>query len=180
MSQRQPDRLVSTAPQQPSQDASPAQLEPTVAIKTPHSRKNPAVKTRVITQYAQGKDKTSIAKELGITRNTVRAILKESDVDLHLSTGTHLCVALIPKSVQAIEKSLDKGDGSLGIRLLEGLGVLGEGRSTGKQPVQIELSQAIGIMFKQAQPVGEEPAIEVKNEIGSVSPAGSGPEVQRK
>lgn len=93
--------------------------------KVKHSRKAPAIKTAVILKRASGQAKSHIARDLGITHNTVNAILEESDIERHLSTGQQLCVGLIPKGAQAIEKAFDRGDGALAVRMFEGLGILG-------------------------------------------------------
>jgi len=108
-----------------------------------------------------GTSKAKIAKELGIAVNTVTNVLELNDFDRQLTDGKALCAPLIPKAVSALDKQLSKGDGELGRKFLNDMGVIGERALGGKQPVQIELSQAIGIMFKQTQPVSGEPAIEV-------------------
>ena len=146
-------------------DTLPAQPQAIPAIKPRKWRVSPAIRTAVVLGRAEGKPISHIAKQLGIANNTTREIIKDSNIDQQLALGHVGCAMLIPKATQAIEKSLDRGDGSLGIRLLEGLGVLGENARKGPQPEQFHLSQAINIMFKQQSPQTQadttQPVIEV-------------------
>jgi|SRR5579859_133176 len=110
---------MSSAVQQPSQNADSSALQPTRAIKSAKSRKAPAIKTAVILSRVEGKPWSHIAKDLGIAVNTAKAIVEESDVDRQLSTAHALSTTLLPKAIQAVEKTLDKGDGILGLNFLK-------------------------------------------------------------
>lgn len=64
------------------------------------SRKPTAVKTAVIAKTVAGKTKTQIAKELGVTRNTVRRILNESEIDQILGEGKSAIMQLVPHAAK--------------------------------------------------------------------------------
>jgi transposase-like protein len=102
-----------------TQNSQPSDSQAIPALKRPRSRKSPAIKTAVIAKYAQGQDKTSIANELGITRNTVRAIVNETDVDRHLSANQTVSLELIPRAIQVAHDRLAKGSENMAIHVLE-------------------------------------------------------------
>jgi hypothetical protein len=91
---------------------------PSRAAKISRSRKNPAIKTQVIAKYSQGQDKTSIAKDLKITRNTVRAIVNESDLDRHLSANQSVSLDLIPSAIKVAHDRLEKGSEAMSMYVL--------------------------------------------------------------
>lgn len=99
-----------------------AQLQPISVtippLKQRKSRKAPAIKTSVIVQRAQGKAKSHIARDLGITHNTVNRILEESDIERQLSSGELAAFQLMHKSLNVLDKRLDKESESAATYLL--------------------------------------------------------------
>ena len=90
-----------------------------VVRKKGRSRKSPALKTAVIIKRSQGRDKTSISKELGIARNTVSRILEESDVDLHITAGQQASLGLIPAAIRVAEHRLALNSENMAVKVLE-------------------------------------------------------------
>ena len=74
------------------------------------SRKPPAVKAAVIAKYVEGKQKASIARELGVDRETVTRILNEPDIRDAVDASRRRVLELLPKAESAVEMQLDKGD----------------------------------------------------------------------
>ena len=139
---------MSTVVQPIVTDAQPTHLQPRTAAKPKKSNKAPAVKAAVLVSRANGTDKRKIARELGIARQTVESIISEANLDQQLASGRITCATLIPEAVSAIGVSLKKGDGELGRKFLNDMGVIGRD-SQGKPPLEaVHLSQAINIMFK--------------------------------
>lgn len=99
------------------QNSLPAQ--PIPAPKQRRSNKPPALKAAVLIQRANGTTKTQIAKDLEISRGTVDVIIEEANLDEQLSTAQVLSATLLPKAVEAVEKTLVKGDGVLGLNFLK-------------------------------------------------------------
>ena len=114
----------------------------------------------IIARRANGQRITQIAKDLQISRTTVYKVLAESKVDEDMKSFRPRAIELIPKAFCAIEKTLDKGDGELGRKFLNDMGVIGEGVQGVGRPEALHLSQAINIMFK-AKDLTQQPAIEV-------------------
>lgn len=141
---------MSATPQQPSQDAIQATSQPRRAYKPLRSRKAPAIQSAILAKRAVGTSKRQIAKQMQISPNTVTSVLELNNFDAQLTEGRALCSVLIPESVRVVKHRLAQNSETAAFRVLEGLGVLGDKAIGSKQPVQIELSQAIGIMFKQA------------------------------
>jgi len=127
--------------------AIPALIQP---VKRRKSIKAPMVKAAVISKRTQGHNISSIAKDLGITRNTTRTILAEANFDQEIEAGRISCVKLIGKGAQAIEKAFDRGDGALAVRMFEGLGILGNSTKTGNKAMQadLHLQQAINVLIQ--------------------------------
>lgn len=70
------------------------------------SKKPTAVKNAVIALTVQGNSKTSISNELGITQNTVRRILKESEIEDILGQGRSALYEMIPEAVDRYAKKV--------------------------------------------------------------------------
>ncbi len=108
------------------------------------SLKAPAVKAAVALKRGEGKSKAQIAREMKIDRETVTRILSEPEISEAIEASRSRCVAMLPKAERAVERQLEKGDGDLGLRLLEKSGVL-----AGPQPprnsmtVDVHLYQAL-------------------------------------
>jgi hypothetical protein len=150
---------VSTSPDTLQSDSKPT-FPPDRAVKPRKIRNAPGIKTSIIQQRLSGKSKRSIANELKIGRNTVTKVLQDSNVEQALNAGLLSCAPLIPKAVQALEKTLDRGDGALGLKFLNDIGVLGD-RKGNAAPESLHLTQAVSIMFK-TKDLPQQPTIEVK------------------
>jgi hypothetical protein len=112
----------------PSQNATTELLEPVLAAQVNprlgKSIKPPMVQAAVIAKYSNGESKTQIANDLGMGRNTVTAILSQSEIEQYVLEGRSKVVSLIPKAIRAVENRLDKNDGSVAIGVLRGTQVL--------------------------------------------------------
>jgi hypothetical protein len=125
------------------------------------SHKSPSIKAAVVARRVQGESKSKIARDLRISRNTVTGILEGSDIEQFLEAGRDQCARLNPKAVRAVEKTLDKGDGALGLRFLEGVGVLGpesSRRPAGMFP-DVALMQSINVLLGNPSPTGTTDAL---------------------
>src|SRR6202035_4756441 len=85
-----------------------APSQPITAIKARLSMKPPAVKAAIIAKRANGEDTTKIAKDLGITRNTTRKIIAESNIDRLIESAEVGAAHLIHKSINVLDQRLDK------------------------------------------------------------------------
>jgi hypothetical protein len=94
------------------------------------SRKPQAVKNAVLSRYVAGSSKAQIARDLNISEPTVYRILGESEIRQIVEEGHSRAVQLIPKALDAVEGRLDRGDGRIGISVLNGTGVLKPGNVT--------------------------------------------------
>jgi hypothetical protein len=88
------------------------------------STKSPAVKAAVMVKFAEGRSRAQIARELRIDRETVTRILSEPEIEEAIEQARARCIALLPDAVRAVKSQLRKGDGDLGLRFLEKMGVL--------------------------------------------------------
>ena len=91
------------------------------------SKKPQAVKNAVLSRYVAGSSKAQIARDLSISEPTVYRILDESEIRQFIEEGHSRAVQLIPKALDAVEGRLDRGDGRIGISVLNGTGVLKPG-----------------------------------------------------
>ena len=139
--------------------------QPVHSVRPPRrSNKPPAIKSSVIIQRAQGKAKSHIARDLGITHNTVNAILEESDIERQLTCGVQLTAGLIPQAIGVIKKRLDLGSENAAIKVLEAtIWPLDKGQS-GAQMLSAGLSVTINNLLGTVQPVKQIEAIDVKPE----------------
>ena len=89
------------------------------------------VKTAVVAKALAGECNAKIARDLGMTRNTVRVILDESQLTEIVNRGKSDITQLIPKSVKAIDGALSKKspDTFVARWLLEKTGVAVEQKS---------------------------------------------------
>lgn len=125
------------------------------------SRKAPSVKAAVITRRVNGESKLEIAKDLGITRNTVTTILEESNVEQYLNEHRANAIELIPLAHNAVKTKLIKGDGNLGRQILVDMAVIGpEAQST--KPVTSQMAA----IFNQCQVlIQQSPAEDTSNQV---------------
>jgi hypothetical protein len=114
------------------------------------SRKPPAVKAAVIARFAEGKPRVAIAQELNVDRETVTRILNEPGIKEAVASSRARVLALLPKAERAVEQQLEKGDGDLGLRLLEKSGVLtGESTLPGQEAMPSVFSRC-QVLIQQA------------------------------
>jgi hypothetical protein len=96
-----------------------------MALTKQHRRRD-KLREQVLELREQGKTFDEICVELKTTIRTVRHVLHAPEAERERQRRAHeRALFLAPKAVRAIEKQLDCGDGTLGLRLLEGLGVVG-------------------------------------------------------
>ena len=91
------------------------------------SNKPQAVKNAVLSRYVAGSSKAAIARDLNLAEATVYRILDECEIRQIVEEGHSRAVQLIPKALDAVEGRLDRGDGQIGISVLNGTGVLRSG-----------------------------------------------------
>lgn len=91
---------------------------------TKRSIKPQVVKAAVLVKTLAGQTKTQIANDLGMTRNTVRAILLESEFERITEQTRSDVQRLLPKGILHIERELDNDKPGAGFRLLEDVGIL--------------------------------------------------------
>ena len=106
--------------------------------KTGKSIKPRAMQTAVIAKSVSGESNRQIAKDLDISRNTVARILNEAELGHLVAAGKSRIFGLIDKSVDALERALDKGDVGEAKMILRSVGVL---------PKEEEAGGAGGITF---------------------------------
>jgi hypothetical protein len=93
---------------------------------TKYRRRRDQLREQVLELREQGKSFDQISAELKTTIRTVRHVLYAPEAERERQRRAHeRALFLVPKAVRAIEQQLDDGDGALGLRLLEGLGVVG-------------------------------------------------------
>jgi hypothetical protein len=119
------------------------------AYKPKKSLKSPSVQARVLQKRANGASKAQIARELGIAVNTTTSILELNDFDRTLQSEQAESLKLIPLARKAVLARLNKDDGAIGIKVLENT-IWPINQKQSGAPT-IELSNAVNIMFKQAQ-----------------------------
>lgn len=88
------------------------------------STKSQVTKTAVLAKAVLGESKSQIAEDLGITRDTVRRILDESELATLVAEGKTGVYQLIGKSIKAFEHALDKHKTAEATVILRATGVL--------------------------------------------------------
>jgi hypothetical protein len=83
------------------------------------SRKPPAIKTAVISRRSQGITKRQIAREVGISANTVNCILEESHLDAIMADQAQESAKLIPEALRVARVRLSKDSENMAIKVLE-------------------------------------------------------------
>ena len=71
--------------------------------------KPPIVQAAVIAKHILGESKTQIAEDLGMGRNTVTAILADTELNRLVSEGKSDIYRMIPEAVAGIRKAIKKG-----------------------------------------------------------------------
>ena len=87
--------------------SAPASQQQQTARK-PRSTKPAVIKAAVLVRRVSGQSKSQIAKDLDITRNCVKSIIEEGDIDQLVERGVISCKQLIAKAVDVIDYRLDK------------------------------------------------------------------------
>jgi hypothetical protein len=90
------------------------------------SRKPQVLKTATVAKALAGESNAKIARDLGMNRNTVAAILEESELSHLVESAKSTLYGLLPKSVQNIDRALSakKPDVDTAKWLLERTGVV--------------------------------------------------------
>ena len=152
-----------------AQSTDSPQLGTVPAYKKPYpprrSRKPPALKQEVIVRRIAKQNKSQISRELGISKNTVTAILEESNTDRLIESGRLQVCELIPESIRVVKYRLEKNSEIAAFKVLEGIGVLGKDSKPSKLP-DTGLTIAINnLMQVQANtPVKQDSAIDVTSD----------------
>jgi hypothetical protein len=93
---------------------------------TKHRRRRDQLREQVLELREQGKSFDQICTELHTTIRTVRHALHTPEAERERVRRAHeRALFLAPKALGAIERQLEEGNGALGVRLLEDLGVVG-------------------------------------------------------
>jgi hypothetical protein len=93
---------------------------------TKYRRRRDQLREQVLELREQGRTFDEICLALHTTTRTVRHILHAPDAERERQRRAHeRALFLTPKALGAIERQLDEGNGALGLRLLEDLGVVG-------------------------------------------------------
>jgi Helix-turn-helix domain of resolvase len=138
------------------------------------SRKPQIVKNAVLSRYVAGTSKAQIARDLNISEPTVYRILDESEIRQFIEEGHSRAVQLIPKALDAVEGRLDRGDGRIGISVLNGTGVLKAG---GNITVNLQNNGAMAwIAIKQQEELDSRSENDSEDESGSNLTRGASPE----
>jgi transposase-like protein len=106
--------------QEASQNAQQAHLQGIPARKPRRSTKPPHVKAQVIAKrYVENKQIAEIARDTGMSRPTVYAILDEANLDGQIETGRKLSAGLIPQAIKVAEIRLAANSENMAIKVLE-------------------------------------------------------------
>lgn len=86
-----------------------------------------SVQTAIAAKRISGASKRQIARDLGIAVNTVTNIVELNNIDTAIEQYRRDAVALAPLAITAVRTDLEiPGNGMLGLRVLESVGVLGD------------------------------------------------------
>jgi hypothetical protein len=105
---------------------------------TKHRRRRDQLREQVLELREQGKSFDQICAELHTTIRTVRHVLYAPEAERERQRRAHeRALFLVPKALGAIERQLDEGNGVLGLRLMEDLGVVG------REAIQVHVNAEI-------------------------------------
>lgn len=123
-----------------------------------HSIKAPSIKTAVISRRSQGQSKAQIAREIGISANTVNCIVEESGLDAILQDQGLQSAKLIPEALRVASVRLAKDSETMAIKVLENtIWPLQEKQSGQRMTGDTVLNQTLNVLLRgDPQPV--EPA----------------------
>ena len=103
------------------------------------TNKPASVKAAIVSRRTIGDSKNKIAKDLEISRPTVDRILEECNFDQLVENGRIRVHQMIPKACDAVESALDEKNGSIGVRVLQGVGVLNAERDSSGTTVNVQV-----------------------------------------
>ena len=93
---------------------------------TKYRRRRDQLRDQILELREQGKTFGQICVELKTTIRTVRHALYTPEAERERQRRAHeKALSIVPKALGAIERELDEGNGTLGLRLLEDLGIVG-------------------------------------------------------
>jgi hypothetical protein len=130
-----------TDPQDTSMPPVPTGATPTSFPRSKHSTKPAVVKAAVIIRAAAGRSKKRIAKDLGLSRNTVSSILNEAEVSTVIEQGKSDVLRMVPKATEVFNHALDQNNTRVATSVLTVVGVLkaDSDRETGRITLNITL-----------------------------------------
>lgn len=94
-------------------------LEEKKSVTPRRSNKAPSVKASVIAKRVQGQSIAAIARDVGISRPTVYAILDETDIDRMMKDGRLGVMQQVPEALDTLKVRLEKRSESAAIWLLD-------------------------------------------------------------
>jgi len=114
-------RRIARIPATPStdRDLSTKRAKPRKPAKT---RQSAATQALILTRAASGQSKREIAREMNLDRGTVANVLSQPEIEQAIEQFRARLIALFSKAAQAVEQSLDAGDGRLGLMLAKEMG----------------------------------------------------------
>lgn len=130
---------IATATDSASGITAPVQAKPNLAnSQAPRSNKGretpQVVKTKVLAAHLNGESNSQIARDLDLSRPTVRKIIDQSEVaSVVKEYQDRVVTELVPKAFTAVESDLDKKNGRIGLGVLNGTKVLNPGPAVGTQ-----------------------------------------------
>lgn len=124
--------------------------EPAVS-KPDRTLKAPAIQHAVANLRLLGHSLREIAEKTNLSVNTVRKIIRITDVDTIIKSAKQQCADLAPKAIKAIDKALDKGSENAAFRLLEGIGVLGDVSTSANKTSDGSINIAIANLLPSSQ-----------------------------
>lgn len=130
------------------------------------SRKSPVIKAQVIAKRTLGMPKAQIARETGLARMTVNAIVSEADLDNQLENYRTQAIAIVPRALESVHDALGPGgDASIGIRYLEGMAIIGDNAIRSARD-SARATAAINVLVQAGANVNVVPGAQVKKDDG--------------
>jgi predicted transcriptional regulator len=96
------------------------------------------VKANVVIGHLQGDSMTQIAKDLGITRQTVSKIIEESEVNDLFAEGKSILLRAIPDSARTVAEAVKK-DANHAFELLDRSGAFPKNRESTNVNIAMEM-----------------------------------------
>lgn len=120
------------------------------------SRKSPAIKNEIVARRLMGQNKTQIARDLGIAKNTVSSVIELNDVDRMLEDGRIGTMQRVPEALKTLDVRLEKNSESAALWLLDKC--FDNSKVQGnKMSADVVLNQTLNVLLKgNAEPVSKE------------------------